>query len=185
MINAFLNDFRLNPTANNVSFKEAFETNNYDIINVTTIFDPSEQMETDSFVVSRGIDFVHSVQHNYYKALTFDILIGGQSVWTTTIHPNRIEWIFGGMPLLLINIQFSMVRLVIRDGDDTLHTNQIQLTLYYGAIIDSAERRFIAQHPPFCRVQDGKYLHNNYVMDAEEHDLLLKPNRIFCPHPCA
>ena len=135
-----------------------------------------------SFVVSRGIDFFHSVQHNYHKELTFDVVIGGYTVWHTTIKPNSIEWIFGGMPLLLINIQFSIVRLIIRDGDKILHTNQLDLTLYYGAIIDSSERRFIAQNPPFCQVNEGKYLHNNYVMDAEEEDLMLKRNLIFYPH---
>ena len=181
MIHKFLNDFKLNLIPHDISFEDAFKDPNSEIINVTVRFDLSEQIETDSFVVSRGVDFFHSVQHNYHKDLTFDIVIGGYTVWHTTIKPNSIEWIFGGMPLLLINIQFSIVRLIIRDGDHILHTNQLDLTLYYGAIIDSPERRFIAQNPPYCQVKYGKYLHNNYVMDAEENDLLLKRNLIFYP----
>ena len=228
MIHKFLNDFKLNLIPHDIPFVDALKDPNSEIINVTVRFDPSEQIETDSFVqgdeilqpqnageqtqearrsfvqgdeilqpqnageqtqearrsfvVSRGIDFFHSVQHNYHKELTFDVVIGGYTVWHTTIKPNSIEWIFGGMPLLLINIQFSIVRLIIRDGDKILHTNQLDLTLYYGAIIDSSERRFIAQNPPFCQVNEGKYLHNNYVMDAEEEDLMLKRNLIFYPH---
>ena len=182
MIHQFLNDFKLNLIPHDIPFEDALKDPNSEIINVTIVFDPSEQIETDSFVVSRGIDFFHSVQHNYHKELTFDIVIGGYTVWHTTIKPNSIEWIFGGMPLLLINIQFSIVRLIIRDGDQVLHTNQLDLTLYYGAIIDSPERRFISQNPPYCQVKYGKYLHNNYVMDAEENDLLLKRNLIFYPH---
>ena len=252
MINKFLNDFKLNIIPYDIPFVDALKDPNSEIINVTVLFDPSEQIETDSFVQGdeilqpqnageqtqearrsfvqgdeilqpqnageqtqearrsfvqgdeilqpqnageqtqearrsfvvsrRGTDFFHSVQHNYHKELTIDIVIGGYTVWHTTIKPNCIEWIFGGMPLLLINIQYSMVRLIIRDGDKILHTNQLDLTLYFGAIIDSSERRFIAQNPPFCRVKEGKYLHENYVRDAEEDDLLLKRNLIFYPH---
>ena len=182
MIHQFLNDFKLNLIPHDIPFVDALKDPNSEIINVTVRLDPSEQIETDSFVVSRGVDFFHSVQHNYHKELTFDVVIGGYTVWHTTIKPNSIEWIFGGMPLLLINIHFSIVRLIIRDGDQVLHTNQLDLTLYYGAIIDSSERRFIAQNPSFCRVKEGKYLHENCVIDAEEEELILKRNLIFYPY---
>jgi hypothetical protein len=182
MIHKFLNDFKLNLIPHDIQFEDALKDPNSEIINVTVRFDPSEQIETDSFVVSRGIDFFHSVQHNYHKELIFDILIGGQLVWSATIKPDSIEWIFGGMPLLLININFSMVRFIIRDDDQILHTNQLDLTLYYGAIIDSDYRRFIAQNPPYCYVKERSYLHTNYVMDAEENDIMLKRNLIFYPH---
>jgi hypothetical protein len=210
MIDKFLNDFKQNPNAEkhqNVSIAKAFETDDYgcgirskaedihaysegrrrspekyDIINIIAKFDPSEQIEKDSFVVSRIADFLHSVRHNYHKELIFEVVIGGYPVWSTTIPPNSIEWIFGGMPLLLINIQFSIVRFIIRDDEQIVCTNQLQLYLYHGAIIDSSYRRFIAQNPPYCYVKERSYLHTNYVVDAEHGDILVKHNQIFYPH---
>ncbi len=185
MIDKFLNDFKQNPTAEkyqNVSIVKAFESDDYNIINLIDQFDPSRQIELDSFVVSHVADFLHSVRHNYHKELIFDILIGGQFVWSATIKPDSIECIFGGMPLLLININFSLVRFIIRDDDQIVCTNQLQLTLYYGAIIDSSYRRFIAQNPPYCKTKEGYYLHQNYILDSDERDLFVKRNQIFYPY---
>jgi hypothetical protein len=152
MIDAFLTNFKLDPTAekyHNYSFAEAFEKSDSGIANIIVPFDPNDSLTTDAFYVSKGWDFLHSVQHNYHKELRFDVQIGGQLVGSTVIPPNRIEYILGGKPLLLIHIHYSLVRFIICDDGQILHTNQgFQLTLYYGAIMDSEYRKFIAQNPP-------------------------------------
>ena len=150
MIDAFLTNFKLDPTAKkyqNYSFSEAFEKSDSGIANIIVPYPYDKSLTTDAFYVS-GWDFFHSVQHNYHKELRFDVQIGGQLVGSTVIPPNHIECILGGEPLLLINIHYSLVRFIIRDDDQVIHTNQVQLTLYYGAIMDSEYRKFISQNPP-------------------------------------
>lgn len=105
--------------------------------------------------ITREGDIAFAICHRHSTDLRIDLSIG-KRCYTQILSPNQIEWIFDGLPILIIKLSFVSAELEFFDVHTGHQIDNVTTDVYYGRLQDKV-RDGLA-----CKPIQSKLKHHGY-----------------------